>query len=166
MAIEAIVRIRLVVRTYEVDDQGHVNGAAYLNYAEHARWECLRAAGIARRAVREHRLALVHVEERVRHHREVRAGDHLELSTMFVWGDGETFGARTVILLEDGTLAAEVTATAGLLDLGTRHMVPDPAGRLRDLATAPGRIGLGGAGADRQDARDAGDSEEDAGDAE
>lgn len=36
---------RLKVRTYELDANGHVNNAVYLNYLEYARGEYLAAAG-------------------------------------------------------------------------------------------------------------------------
>ena len=35
------------VRGYELDTQGHLNQAVYLQYAEHARWEFLLATGIS-----------------------------------------------------------------------------------------------------------------------
>ncbi len=38
--------VRVTVRGYETDVQGHLNQAVYLNYAEHARWSLLQAAGI------------------------------------------------------------------------------------------------------------------------
>jgi Thioesterase-like superfamily len=43
--------IRVRVRGYELDTQGHLNWARYLHYAEHARWECLAAAGIGQDAL-------------------------------------------------------------------------------------------------------------------
>src|SRR5690606_19447386 len=39
-------QVRIAVRGYELDPNGHVNQAVYLQYAEHARWEYLRTAGI------------------------------------------------------------------------------------------------------------------------
>ncbi|CAO0827389.1 Thioesterase OS=Streptomyces microflavus OX=1919 GN=Smic_02130 PE=4 SV=1 [Streptomyces microflavus] len=38
--------VDVTVRGYELDTQGHLNQAVYLQYAEHARWELLRAAGL------------------------------------------------------------------------------------------------------------------------
>ena len=38
--------VSVSVRGYETDSQGHLNQAVYLQYAEHARWSILRAAGI------------------------------------------------------------------------------------------------------------------------
>ncbi|CAM5648452.1 hypothetical protein SVIOM342S_02750 [Streptomyces violaceorubidus] len=38
--------VPVTVRGYETDTQGHLNQSVYLNYAEHARWSLLQAAGI------------------------------------------------------------------------------------------------------------------------
>ncbi|CAM5312200.1 Acyl-CoA thioesterase OS=Streptomyces cyaneofuscatus OX=66883 GN=G3I52_00550 PE=4 SV=1 [Streptomyces cyaneofuscatus] len=38
--------VDVTVRGYELDTQGHLNQAVHLQYAEHARWELLRAAGL------------------------------------------------------------------------------------------------------------------------
>ena len=44
--MEDVFSVRVKVRGYELDTQGHLNWAEYLHYAEHARWEFLAAAGI------------------------------------------------------------------------------------------------------------------------
>lgn len=38
---------RITVRGYELDSQGHLHNAVYHQYGDHARWECLRAAGVS-----------------------------------------------------------------------------------------------------------------------
>ena len=38
--------VRIAARGYEADANGHVAVTVLLQYAQHARWECLRAAGI------------------------------------------------------------------------------------------------------------------------
>jgi acyl-CoA thioesterase FadM len=38
------------VRAYELDTRGNVTTAAYLQYADHARWKVLEAAGVDVRA--------------------------------------------------------------------------------------------------------------------
>lgn len=38
--------VEVTVRGYELDTQGHLNQAVHLQYAEHAWWELLRAAGV------------------------------------------------------------------------------------------------------------------------
>ena len=75
MIVSDAFRVRIAVRTYELDVQGHVNGAVYLQYGEHARWECLRAAGISQGEMHQRNISPVRLEETVRYHRELRAGD-------------------------------------------------------------------------------------------
>ena len=43
---------RIVVRFYELDRNGHLNGASYIQLAEHVRWQCCRAAGITAEELR------------------------------------------------------------------------------------------------------------------
>ncbi|WP_371500611.1 acyl-CoA thioesterase [Kitasatospora sp. NBC_00374] len=38
--------VRVAVRGYGADAQGHLNQAVHLQYAEHARWALLDAAGV------------------------------------------------------------------------------------------------------------------------
>ncbi|WP_137814939.1 acyl-CoA thioesterase [Gandjariella thermophila] len=135
-------RVRIPVRVYELDVQGHVNGAIYLQYSEHSRWECLRAAGVGQRALHARGVSPVRLEETLRYHRELRAGDEVTVSCGFVWDEGRTFQVRHEFRLDDGTLVAEVTGVGGMLDLRTRRLVADPGKHFRALATAPELLGL------------------------
>lgn len=135
-------QVRVAVRGYEVDPRGHVNQAVYLQYAEHARWECFRLAGISHDALAESEVGPAALENTIRYLAELRAGDELDVTVEFEWGTGKTFRVRQEFIRTDGTLAAELTGVVGLLDLVKRRLVPDPAGRLRSLATAPGVLGL------------------------
>jgi acyl-CoA thioester hydrolase len=38
--------VRITGRGYEADSNGHVAGTVLLQYGQHARWNCLRAAGV------------------------------------------------------------------------------------------------------------------------
>jgi len=38
--------VRIVARGYEVDSNGHVAATVLMQYSQHARWECMRAAGV------------------------------------------------------------------------------------------------------------------------
>ena len=38
--------IPIEVRIFDCDAHGRLTGATYLNYANHALWSCLRAAGV------------------------------------------------------------------------------------------------------------------------
>lgn len=132
---------RIVVRGYELDTQGHLNQAVYLQYAEHARWECLRAAGVAQDALLATGVGPVALETTIRYLRELRGGDEVDVSCAFVYEDGhKTFRIVQHVTKADGTPAAEITAVGGLLDLASRRLVADPRGHLRTLATRPDLI--------------------------
>jgi acyl-CoA thioester hydrolase len=130
--------VRVAVRGYELDVQGHVNQAIYLQYAEHARWEMLRAAGITPAALQESRTGPVVLETTIRYLAELRGGDEVDVSCAFEWGTGKTFRlSQEIRRVDDGSLAAELTAVGGFLDLDKRRLLPSPADHLRTLATNP-----------------------------
>ncbi|WP_128379973.1 acyl-CoA thioesterase [Streptomyces cavernae] len=134
--------VAVTVRGYETDVQGHVNQSVYLQYAEHARWCLLEAAGISQAELRASGVGPVVLETTIRYKRELRAGDETEVTCAFLWGEGKTFRMEQVIRKTDGTVAAELSGVAGLLDLKERRLVADPREHFRSLATAPERFGL------------------------
>ena len=133
-----VFTVRITVRGYEVDRQGHLNQAVYLNYAEHARWEFMRAAGISQDALVASGVGPVTLETTIRFLRELRAGDEIDVSCAFDWDGGRTFRLQQDFHRADGTMAAQLIAVGGLLDLRERRLVADPRERFRSLATVPG----------------------------
>ncbi|MCM2415672.1 MULTISPECIES: acyl-CoA thioesterase [unclassified Streptomyces] len=129
--------VDVTVRGYELDTQGHLNQAVYLQYAEHARWELLRAAGLPQEKLLADGVGPVALEVTVKFRKELRGGERVRVSCRFDYGEGKTFTTEQQILKEDGTVAAEVTGLAGILDLTTRRLVADPRGRLASLAKDP-----------------------------
>ncbi|MEU0225694.1 acyl-CoA thioesterase [Streptomyces sp. NPDC006284] len=134
--------VPVTVRGYETDTQGHLNQAVYLNYAEHARWSLLRAAGIRQTDLVARGVGPVALETTIRYRRELLAGDEVEVSCVFEWGEGKTFRIVQVLSKADGTVAAEIEAVGGLMDLTARKLVADPRRRFRELASDPGLFGL------------------------
>ncbi|MFG2133939.1 acyl-CoA thioesterase [Streptomyces sp. NPDC048751] len=134
--------VPVTVRGYETDVQGHLNQAVYLNYAEHARWALLQAAGISQSGLIGKGVGPVALETTIRYHRELLAGDEVQVTCAFEWGEGKTFRMRQAIRKTDGTMAAEVTAVGGLLDLEQRRLVADPRQYFKELAADPGLFGL------------------------
>jgi acyl-CoA thioester hydrolase len=135
-------RVRIRVRGYELDTQGHLNQAVYLQYGEHARWELLRAAGVTQDALIASGVGPVALESTVRYLRELRGGDDVDVSCEFVWGPGKVFHIRQEYRRPDQMQVAELTGVAGILDLNTRRLVEDPREPFRKLATDPGLLGL------------------------
>lgn len=132
----------MTVRAYEIDLWGHVNQAVYLQFAEHARFECLRAAGISHERLVQAGVGPVALENTIRYQAELRPGDEVDVTVAFEWGEGKTFHIRQDYLRTDGTVAASLTSVVGVLDLTARRLVADPAAQLRALASAPELLGF------------------------
>ncbi|MGW3861562.1 acyl-CoA thioesterase [Streptomyces sp. NPDC005047] len=134
--------VPVTVRGYETDTQGHLNQAVYLNYAEHARWSLLDAAGIRQADLVARGVGPVALETTIRFRRELLAGDEVEVTCAFEWGEGKTFRIHQIIRKPDGTVAAEVEGVGGLMDLTARKLVSDPRERFKELAADPALFGL------------------------
>ncbi|GHD90828.1 acyl-CoA thioesterase [Streptomyces naganishii] len=134
--------VRVTVRGYETDVQGHLNQAVYLNYAEHARWSLLQAAGIGQADLVASGVGPVALETTIRYRRELLAGDEVDVTCAFEWGTGKTFTIAQTIRKTDGTVAAEITAVGGLMDLKARRLVADPREHFKELTADPALFGL------------------------
>ncbi|MER6524292.1 acyl-CoA thioesterase [Streptomyces sp. NPDC001508] len=134
--------VRVTVRGYETDVQGHLNQAVYLNYAEHARWSLLQAVGVSQSRLVGQGVGPVALETRIRYLRELLAGDEVEVTCAFEWGGGKTFRILQTIRKTDGTVAAEISAVGGILDLKLRKLVADPREVFKELTTDLGPLGL------------------------
>lgn len=134
--------VAVTVRGYETDVQGHLNQSVYLQYAEHARWSLLQAAGISQTELIGKGVGPVALETTIRYKRELRAGDEVEVTCDFHWGEGKSFRIEQTIRKTDGTVSAEISSVGGLLDLKERRLVADPREYFRALATDPRLFGL------------------------
>jgi acyl-CoA thioester hydrolase len=132
----------LSVRGYEIDALGHVAGTVYMQYAEHARWECLAAAGLPVATLLGAGVMPVILEITLNYRTELRFGDDVEIGCEFHWGERKTARISQRISRGDGAVAAEVSVLCGLLDLTTRKLVASPRERLRELATDPDLLGV------------------------
>jgi acyl-CoA thioester hydrolase len=137
-----VFSVRIGVRGYELDAQGHVNQAAYTQYAEHARWEFLHASGVSHGDLVASGVGPALLKSTMRFHRELRAGDEVDVTCAFVWGAGKLFELVQDFRLPDTTPVAKLTGTVGLIDLETRKLVADPRSRFCALAAAPEVLGL------------------------
>lgn len=134
--------VRVTVRGYETDVQGHLNQAVYVNYAEHARWTLLQAAGISQAELMGRGVGPVALETTIRYRSELLAGDEVDVTCAFEWSGGKTFRILQEVRKTDGTVAAEITAVGGMMDLKARKLVADPRELFKELATDLSLFGL------------------------
>ncbi|WP_233576078.1 acyl-CoA thioesterase [Saccharopolyspora rhizosphaerae] len=76
----------MTVRVYELDPQRHVNGAVYVQCSDHARFECLQAAGVDVDDMLADGIGPVNLETNLRYHDELRGGDDVDVTCAFRWG--------------------------------------------------------------------------------
>lgn len=135
-------RLRMSVRSYELDPQRHVNGAVFHQYADHSRFECVRAAGVAIDDLIADGMGPVNLETTIRFLHELRGGDEVDVTCTFGWSLGRTHTVEHEVRRTDGVVAAQVRTVSGLLDLRTRKLVADPAAVWRSRASRPELLGL------------------------
>jgi acyl-CoA thioester hydrolase len=137
-----IFAVPVTVRGYELDANGHMNQAVYHQYAEHARWEAMRAAGLVPDKLLQAGLGPIVLESTVKHLRELHLGDEVTVTCEFAWGEGKVFRINQQIRKLDGTVSAEFTVISGLMDLTARKLVPNPIERFRELSESTDILGL------------------------
>jgi acyl-CoA thioester hydrolase len=100
---------RWSVRQYEVDRQGHVNNAVYLNYAEELASRHSESIGYGQEWAAAQGGAWVIRRNEVIYHSPARFGDELELTVRVELVKGARGQRRTIIVLvPDGRLVAEI----------------------------------------------------------
>ncbi|NUP50227.1 MAG: acyl-CoA thioesterase [Catenulispora sp.] len=137
-----VFSVPVTVRGYELDTQGHLNQAVYLQYSEHARWELLRAAGIQQNALVASGIGPVVLEVNIKYLRELRGGDEVEVTCEPGWAEGKVFQFKQQIIKKDGTVCAEIVLVGGVMDLKARKLVSDPAAALAAVASDPSVLGI------------------------
>jgi acyl-CoA thioester hydrolase len=98
------------VRTYELDANGHVNNAVYLNWAEQLATEHVEAAGFGREWHAAQGGAWVVRRHEITYRVPAVYGDELELTTRAVQIKGARgFRDTTIARVSDGTVIAEIS---------------------------------------------------------
>jgi len=103
--------LRFSVRTYELDENGHVNNAVYLNWAEHLAADHAERAGFGRRWSLDHGGAWVVRRHEVTYRLPALRDDEIE-ATVRVEALGGVRGVRRTSIrrISDGTELAEVVS--------------------------------------------------------
>jgi acyl-CoA thioester hydrolase len=126
--------VRIPVRTYELDSLGHLNQAVYHSYAEVARAEAFSAAGCSLPSLVASGVGPVLLASSIRFRSEIGPDERVDVTAEVAFGAGKTFQMGSRLLKPDGTLAAEVDCTVGLMDLAARKLLADP----REVLTRAG----------------------------
>jgi acyl-CoA thioester hydrolase len=101
--------VRWRVRTYELDVNGHVNNAVYLNWAEHVSSEHTEAAGFGRDWLLEQGAVWVVRRHAIIYRRPATFGDELEVTTRALRLKGARGIRHTSITrVSDAALIAEM----------------------------------------------------------
>lgn len=109
MSVDPLVyTVTWPVRHYELDSNGHVNNAVYLNYAEQLTIEHAELAGFGADWTRAHGGAWVVHRNHVAHHRPAVYGDVLRLTVRVLLVKGTRGVRRTEICRQEGELLASV----------------------------------------------------------
>lgn len=117
--------IDMSVRDYELDLQGIVNNATYLNYFEHARHMCLQRLGFDFARMHESGVEPVVSEINVRYRRSLRSGDLFTVKTS-ITRDGvlRFVFDQHIVVQPHGEVAAEALVTAVFLSNGRPSRPP------------------------------------------
>ncbi|WP_127533332.1 acyl-CoA thioesterase [Paenibacillus kobensis] len=129
------MKLELIVRPTEIDVNGHVNNAKYLEYLEWGRDEWYEANALSYDVLKEHGVQTVTVNININYRKECRQGDRLTVTT-----EPQSIGRSSYVLLQrivndQGELCADAQVTSVTMDVETRRSrpVPDPLRALFEL---------------------------------
>jgi YbgC/YbaW family acyl-CoA thioester hydrolase len=126
--------LEIVVRPTEVDVNGHVNNAKYVEYLEWGREEWYEHNGLPYERLLGQGAITVTVNINLNFRAECRQGDVLTIVTRPERLGRTSFALRQEIRKRDGTLAADGVVTLVTIDPNTRASRPVPDALARALA--------------------------------
>jgi YbgC/YbaW family acyl-CoA thioester hydrolase len=118
--------LAIVVRPTEIDVNGHVNNAKYVEYLEWGREDWCERNGLPYDRLLALGAVTVAVNLNLNYRRECRQGDSLIVSTRPERLGRTSFAVRQEIRRDDGELAADAVVTIVTIDPATRKSRPVP----------------------------------------
>lgn len=118
--------LEIVVRPTEIDVNGHVNNAKYVEYLEWGREEWYEANGLAYDTLMALGAITVTVNLNLNYRKECRQGDVLVIRTAAERAGRSSFALRQEIRKRDGALAADAVVTLVTVDSASRTPRPLP----------------------------------------
>ncbi|MFF2481941.1 acyl-CoA thioesterase [Paenibacillus sp. NPDC058071] len=124
--------LQLIVRPTEIDVNGHVNNAKYLEYLEWGREEWYEAHQLHYDTLREMGVQTVTVNINISYRRECVQGDRLTVTTAPKSVGNSSYVLEQLIHNERGELCTEALVTSVAMDPATRksRAVPDELRRI------------------------------------
>lgn len=118
--------LRIVVRPTEIDVNGHVNNAKFVEYLEWAREEWYEAAGLTHERLLEVGAITVTVNLNLNYRKEAFQGENLTVTTRPERLGRTSFALKQEIRRENGEVVADAIVTLVTIDPITRTSRPVP----------------------------------------
>ncbi|REE85119.1 acyl-CoA thioester hydrolase/thioesterase-3 [Paenibacillus taihuensis] len=125
-------RLEIIVRSTEIDVNGHVNNAKYLEYLEWGREEWYEQAGLHYDVFLGMGIQTVTVNININYRKECKQGDRLTISTATDRVGRSSYVLKQQIVNDRGELCADALVTSVAMDVDTRKSREVPE-RLRKL---------------------------------
>ncbi|MEU8256614.1 acyl-CoA thioesterase [Micromonospora inaquosa] len=133
----------IIIRSDDIDSNGHVRGSQYLNYAVHARWIALAQAGLSVEQLAAAGFGPVELDVSIKYRRELMLGDEIDVETRFEYPSPKFVRViQSTVRRSDGALAAEVTSLTGLMNLTERKLVDNGVVVWRQFLRRPSVVDL------------------------
>ena len=119
--------LQIIVRSTEIDVNGHVNNAKYLEYLEWGRENWYENAGLPYDRFLEMGIQTVTVNININYRKECRQNDRLSIHTKPEKIGGSSYVLRQEIFNQHGEKCADALVTSVAMDASTRKSreVPD-----------------------------------------
>ncbi|MFC4620059.1 acyl-CoA thioesterase [Camelliibacillus cellulosilyticus] len=129
-----LVALEVIVRSTEIDVNGHVNNAKYLEYLEWGREEWYERNGLTYQAFLEMGIQTVTVNININYRKECTQGDQLTIQTTPERIGRTSYVLRQEIVNQNGDLCADALVTSVTMDAESRksRAVPEQLRRLFD----------------------------------
>lgn len=116
--------LNIIVRPTEIDVNGHVNNAKYLEYLEWGREEWYEAGNLHYDVLKELGVQTVTVNININYRKECGQGERLTITT-----ESHKLGSSSLVLLQqihnaDGELCADAAVTIVTIDIHSRKSRP------------------------------------------
>ncbi|NBD26618.1 acyl-CoA thioesterase [Paenibacillus glycinis] len=126
MEIMGGVSLEIVVRSTEIDVNGHVNNAKYLEYLEWGREEWYERRGLSYETFLALGVQTVTVNININYRKECRQGDRLTIVTEAERAGRTSYVLKQEIFNQSGERCADALVTSVAMDERTRASRPIP----------------------------------------